>query len=335
MAEPEVGTEPRTLRQRMGFILVRIVVPTWILVGAMFKLLEANPGLLPRNIIAAADGVGMNLDWLLALLITAEISIASGIMLLARRARPLAIAMLSVFCLVLIGEIIVGNGNCGCLGARSPSPWVMLMIDGTMLAGVLLCQDASPRAAGGSTLNIAAALSVLLASGLSFTILRPDMHAPPVHGHAVPGAPGDPSDSRDSMPLPSYWYAADLSSWIGMPVQDIDLFQFMAHALPDSSEGTRYVVFYQRTCDHCEAMFYDDLVGNDALAQYVTAVEIPAEKDVLTAAGAWPMPETACELLALPLGCNWIIEAPLAVRIENGIVQCATEGDHAVCLGLE
>ena len=103
----------------------------------------------------------------------------------------------------------------------------------------------------------------------------------------------------------------------------------------DLDSGTRYVVFYSRSCDHCEEMFTLAFVPDPGLAAMTTAVEIPFDTNRLRSPDAWPMPQTACELLSLPLGCDWIITPPLALRIEDGIVRCANEGDHHECMGLE
>ena len=43
------------------------------------------------------------------------------------------------------------------------------------------------------------------------------------------------------------------------------------------------------------------------------------------------MPSTECTMAQLPLGMNYIITSPLALRLENGTIQCAEEGDHKGC----
>ena len=41
------------------------------------------------------------------------------------------------------------------------------------------------------------------------------------------------------------------------------------------------------------------------------------------------------ELLELPMGCKYTITTPLSLRIEDGKITCAQEGDHKECLGLK
>jgi hypothetical protein len=80
-------------------------------------------------------------------------------------------------------------------------------------------------------------------------------------------------------------------------------------------------------------MFWDHLLN--PLDAPVTAIEIPESETVLTSTRGWTMPQTPCELMSLPLGCQWTITPPLALTIEDGKVTCAVEGEgFEPCLGL-
>ena len=127
------------MQAKLGQILSRVVVPGWVLTGALFKLYESSPKLLPKEtILKVANDLGIDLNVLLAVLIGLEFFAVAVMLCLARLARPMAIFLLSVFCLILLGEMALGNlTNCGCLGANSPPPWVILLIDGGLLFGVL------------------------------------------------------------------------------------------------------------------------------------------------------------------------------------------------------
>lgn len=159
--------------------------------------------------------------------------------------------------------------------------------------------------------------------------------APSTVADGASPAPADGSPQPETIRLPAHWYETDFASWVGRPWRDLDLFRFMPQKPTGLDEGTQYVVFYSRTCEHCEEMFRRDLGTRPELARNVVAVEIPASRRVLTSPDAWPMPATEVrEFLALPLSVNWVITPPIAVRLEDGIVRCAQEGDHRPCLGL-
>ncbi|MCH8166164.1 MAG: hypothetical protein IH889_11200 [Planctomycetes bacterium] len=322
---------------KIGLVLCRIVVPLWVLSGAVFKLIERSPRTLPREtILNVADGLGLHLYGLLATLIALEFLAIAVMVFLGRFARAMALFMLTAFCLILLGELVGGNfTDCGCLGANSPPPWVMLAIDGALLAGVLLFKPTrGTPTARVSRWPVVTALVVILAGfGTSFSLVIPAGRAPETPNVNGPVPPNGPRVNPAPATLPGYWFASEVESWIGKPWQEIDLFRYMRKWPKEMDSAKRYVVFYSRTCDHCEEMFLYDLT-DPALGSMVTAVEVPQSKSVLTSSDAWPMPATECELLALPLGCDWIITAPLTITVENGIVTCATEGDHIQCMGL-
>jgi hypothetical protein len=165
---------PRRLGTMLGMILCRIVVPAWIMTGAVFKLVEAKPSLLPRGIIQDGARLGVNLDYLLATLISLEFFAALVIFFVGRLARVTALVMMSIFVLVLIREIAAGRTSCGCLGAASPSPWVMLAVDGVILLGLIFLK---PRPLAmldrARWPYVAVAILSLAAAATSFAMLIP------------------------------------------------------------------------------------------------------------------------------------------------------------------
>ncbi len=328
---------------RVGQILSRVVVPAWVLTGALFKLTEATPKLLPpKTILPLADKAGIDLYLLLAIVIGLEFLAVAVMLCISRLARPMAIFILSVFCLILIGEMVQGNVvSCGCLGTIKVAPWVMLAIDGALLLGVLAF-DPSPLIPA-SPPKWPVGLALLLAIGgfvLSVREIMPQGKPVEVGGTqpTTPDGPppiGDPTINPSPAPLPAYWFTGDLDTWPGKSWREIDLFSFMPKWPTGMDTGTRYVVFYSRTCDHCEEMFVKDLF-DPQLASLVTAVEVPDSKNgPVTSPNAWPMPQTDVEHLQLPVGCEWIITTPLTFRIVDGVVKCVIEGGHRKCMELE
>ncbi len=321
------------MQAKIGQILSRVLVPAWVLTGALFKLYETSPRLLPKEtILKVADDLGINLYHLLAVLIGLEFFAVAVMLCIAKLARPMAIFMLSLFCLILIGEMALGNlKSCGCLGANSPPPWVMLVVDGGLLFGVIVFNPRPliPTLSSRRPLIPAAVIS-LVGFVVSFVIVLPaGKPTPPPPPIAGPGPGPAPAPA-----LPGFWLLSDATEWVGKPWTEVELFTFMNPKPSGLDSGKRYVVFYNRTCDHCEDMFRNDLT-DPQLAAMVTAIEIPASKTQLTSPNAWVMPMNDCELLALPVGCDWIMTSPVALRIVDGVVECATEGDHRECMELE
>lgn len=328
---------------KIGLVLTRLVVPAWVAFGATFKLVEATPKTLPpKTILTLADRGHIDLYVLLASLIGLEFLAVALMVFMARWARLVAAAILSVFCLILIAEMVQGNvTSCGCLGKVTMPPWLMLGIDGTMLLGVLVFDPSPIVPARPSRLALVPAIvAAAIGFWLSFSRIVPAGRAvepgpqafvQPPNGNAVPA---DPTINPAPKALPGYWFASDIDSWPGASWREIELFQFMSRWPSGLDTGTRYVVFYSRTCDHCEEMFRDDLT-DPALGSLVTAVEVPQSKTEMTSASAWFMPRTECEMLQLPVGCEWIITTPLTLKIADGVVECAEEGGHEHCMDLK
>ena len=320
---------------KIGVILARAVVPAWVLTGAVFKLAERNPANLPQGIREIARGAAIDLHILLAVLISLEILAAAVMMFIPRLSRAAAAFMLSVFCLVLLNEMRIGNfTSCGCLGDIPIKPWQMLTIDGLLLVGVItLGWRRSPgvQRAVGRIGFAAAAVMFIAGSAASFGLILPERAAPiakvdpanPLRPDVTPTA--DPTVNPNPQPVPpSYYIRPSADAWVGQGWRDIDLFQVMPKWPKIAPTGTHIVVFYSRTCEHCEAMFLDHLSGE--LETPVTAIEIPISKTEMHDDHAWEMPQTKCELMELPLGCQWIITPPLALTIVDGKVTCAVEG---------
>lgn len=324
-----------TLRSQTGIVLTRVVVPLWILTGATFKLVERDPRLLPSQIREHATAMGIDLFVLLATLIFIEFVAVIVMFTAARLARSAAIFMLGVFCLVLLNEMRVGNfKSCGCLGNVPVKPWQMLSLDALLLIGVVFFTPRyGERLAESRWKPIATMVMIIAGFAASFGLILPERRgvvedvSPPV----VDG-PTNPNANPNPAALPNYFVADGHEKWVGQRWRELQIFQLMRQWPGGMDEGTRHVVFYSRTCEHCEQMFYEDLIG--PLGDAVTAVEIPASRTELTAANAWAMPPTQCELLNLPVGSLWMITPPLTLTIKDGIVTCVTEGDHKKCMGL-
>ena len=322
------------LKSQIGTILCRGVVPAWVATGAIVKLNEATSKLLPeKTILAIGKALSMDLMILLASLIAIEFVCIIIMVLLQKYARATAIFMLSVFCLVLLGEMAQGNfTSCGCLGDISIPPWAMFIADGALLFGVLFFRPEHKTASVLPRWPIPLAVVLSLAAiGLSFGVIISKGRAPEHIDQQIDLV--DPTINPNPKPLKGTWYIDDINKLIGKPWRELEIFQFMPIWPSNMDQGKHYVVFYSRTCDHCQVMFDYDLT-DPQLAAMVTAVEMPYAKDLMSSDHDWPMPETDCELLSLPLGCDWVVTPPLTFRIEDGIVTCAFEGGHSVCMEL-
>ncbi len=61
-----------TIASRVGMALTRVVVPLWVLSGAVFKLREPTPTNLPSSFVSAAKDWNIDLGLMLSTLIGLE-----------------------------------------------------------------------------------------------------------------------------------------------------------------------------------------------------------------------------------------------------------------------
>ena len=114
MTASHANSHPRSGRGTFGSILVRVIVPLWIVAGASVKLYTFNPALLPEPILdlvrlsAGALGIS-NLNWWLGtslrFFIGTEIAAALVMVVNPRLARFLATFILTIFIAVLIATM--------------------------------------------------------------------------------------------------------------------------------------------------------------------------------------------------------------------------------------
>lgn len=208
-----------TWRTRIGTLLVRGIVPAWLVAGALFKLSDLNPNVLPPPVREAVfwvqDWVPVERgEWLLTsmrLMIAVELVLVGVMLLVPKLARSAAIFILAVFCTVLLfeladevrGSAFQKNGfaallkPCGCFGAWSPPTIVTFMIDLVLLVGCIACpQSARARAVPSSSGALAALLaSLVIGPAVAFArpgkVIEPTPPAP--DGVDVATVPNDPA----------------------------------------------------------------------------------------------------------------------------------------------
>jgi len=298
----------------VGALLVRLIVPAWIFFGAYTKASGATPKSLPRTILDAGSAIGFadHLHLLLAILSAIEFAFVGVMLFVPKLARTAAVVMLSTFLVVLIVAIFRGEKSCGCLGDHSLAPWTMFIIDASLLIAIILIKPRmnkcywgkGNRGLIGSTVFILAAW-IFTFSSIFYSIEKIE---------------------KNDTSLPNSWYPQDVSAWVGQSIDTIDLFGWVAIWPQDIHVGKQYVIFYAKTCDHCENLLYLDTFFD--LRIPTTLVSIPESKEGFFTEGLFENPCFDCKETELPIGVDWIIGTPLVVAIENGVVQCANENEE-------
>ncbi|MAB83556.1 MAG: hypothetical protein CMJ24_09010 [Phycisphaerae bacterium] len=328
----------------IGLVLVRIVVPLWVLTGALFKITERSPSLLPRDFLKQVESLGFDLYWVLATLIAIEFIAVLIMVFIPKLARLMAVLMLVAFCLVLLNELRAGNfSSCGCLGSVSPPPWLMLLIDFLLLMGVVAFKprplEITSDRAGWALVSVL----IMITSGITFGIVLSEMGpttivqveqeqdtgSTPVDDAeaAEPTAPEPPAvETTKTMTLPAY-YLVDASDWVGRNVRDIDMIEYIDGLADSLQAGRQYLIFYSRTCDHCQMLLEMHFGFGSPVP--TTLVAVPENKGGFETDGLLDQPCMDCRELELPVGCEWLLTPPLVLALEDGVVKCAKEAEDS------
>jgi hypothetical protein len=94
----------------VAVLLARVVVPLWLLVGAILKLVDASPSHLPVAMVKWLGALNIDLMFVLEFSIAIELTVVGVMWLLPRLARLAGVLMLGSFLPVLLGDVLMGAG---------------------------------------------------------------------------------------------------------------------------------------------------------------------------------------------------------------------------------
>ena len=315
-----------TVRATVAIGLARVVVPLWLLVGGVLKLVDGSPRHLPLALVEWLGPLGIDLGFVLRFSIVVELTVVGVMWLLPRLARPVGIAMLAAFLPVLIGDVAMGASSCGCFGAVQVPPVVTMVMDVGFLLGLWLLgkgvESLKPAPVLATRNVIAAGLWGLASCAMAFGMTT--------GGAPVEGAASEPATAAAALPAQGY-YLPDYGGWIGSRWSELPVAGWILGAPPDLATGQRLLLFYRKDCEHCHELMEAYFVGE--LAVPTTAVAVP-ERGGFPTEGVKPFPCDQCSLAELPAGVDWFLKAPVLVRLEDGIVRCASEvtAENPTCL---
>jgi len=307
----------------VALLLARVVVPLWLLVGAILKLVDASPSNLPVAMVKWLGALNIDLMFVLEFSIAVELTVVGVMWLLPRLARLAGVLMLGSFLPVLLGDVLMGASSCGCFGAVRIHPGVTLVLDLAFFLGLLVLGRQAPSLALAEvlpTIRVVAAGVWTIASFAAGFGLTGIFAATPAAGAA---------DLVADLPADGY-YLPQYDAWIGKPWQEVPLSAWVIGAPDDIAVGPRYLLLYRKDCEHCHELMEVFFTG--PLEVPTTAVAVPEREGFPD--HELPFACSECSIAELPAGVDWFVQTPALVRLFDGIVECASELTAAdpVCL---
>lgn len=271
----------------------------WVLVGAALKLLWSNETQLPRLVQQLPLEPGLTFR----IAIAAEIVVGLLALLRPRWSWLLVIALLVLFDVALVAQILEGQPTCGCFGPKFPvSPWVMLAVDTVLLLLLLVARpwSATGTDAAGALL---ATLVVLGAALLPWALNR---------------EVADPSELQGSL-LPPY-VALEVDGWKpGQPLAETPLGPWVDE---DALPSTALWILYRDSCEVC-ATLLNYLSSVEDGRREIVLVRLPEKgaegprKVHVKPKGPW------VHDVALPEKVEWLLATPGVMVVEGGKVRWA------------
>ena len=333
-----------------GSLVMRAVVPAWLLIGAAIKLQERSPMLLPSPVrdalkgIANAMGRGSEadfasfLDVALRVIVSGEFALAAAMITLPALSRRIAIPMLSMFVLILLTVVARGEASCGCFGSKGPPPWVVLAGDAILLGLCLWLKPIVTRRSVGGCIALAAmgtavAFGVPPKSTISATPIAPP--APARSSTPVaPATPTAPTPSAQTEAAAQAWpsapaalqpyYLPQFEQWVGKRLRDQPVAALIRGPIPPDLEKGRWIVmFFREDCEHCHAVL--DRHFSPKVPLPTLLVSVPDADP----AASLPNPCSECQVCTLPKGPDWVIGTPVLLSLQDGVVKGLLAGTDA------
>lgn len=284
------------------------VIGTWVFTGAAFKLFWGTPALLPEVV----RNLPLELGLTYKLAIGIELAIVAIALAKPRWGWLLQAALLLVFDAVLTTQIAAGAESCGCFGSKfSMPPWVMMVIDSALLAGLLLAKPWKNLGTGANPIVPVA----LAAVGLAL----PWFHDREVRqGEVV--ADGEPVEGR--------WIELDLAKWVGQDIWATPLGQAPLNQYLDVNQLPLdgLWVFWRATCEHC-AKHLEELAHSEHGERLITLLQIEERHDTLGNRVVHVLPDgNFVRSARLPASISYLITTPGELVLEGGKVIAGAEG---------
>lgn len=299
-----------------GWQVLRVILSLTLLAAALFKVheLSTTPYLdkfPPR--------------WVMIVFTELEILFALWLFFVPKRLTQITwfatLGLFSFFTCVTLYKALIGAESCGCFGRVEINPWYTLIFDSTVVAALFYWR---PRGLALSLVGmpLAALPKQFLVVGLFWLLL------------AIPAAVAmgryQPAQVVESGEIlgDSQFVVLEPEKWVGKPcplLSHIDIGDRL-------SEGEWIVLLFHHDCPDCQDVIpvYASLsceFSNEGKSRQIALIEIPPF-DNLNEIGHTKI--SSCVKARMSESREWFVEAPVEIRLSQGVVTGITGRDEMV-----
>ena len=139
---------------------------------------------------------------------------------------------------------------------------------------------------------------------------------PPVAQEPAPRASAWPAKPAKLAPF----YIAEFAEAVGKPLSANSLSPLIAGGVPsDFQTGRWIVIFYREDCDHCHELLSTYFTGKLPVRTLAVAIPDADPNSILD------NPCEECVKVSLVKGPNYVIQTPVLLAIQDGVVECLIE----------
>lgn len=246
-------------------------------------------------------------DWLLPIQIGLELGI--GLLVLSGlywdRLRWFALILFAAFAVYSLNLAIGGTTSCGCFGPVEVNPWWTLLVDASIVLGLLFAVRHSHTAPFWHVpvwLHRHTVAIIIVVTVVSITLLI--RHA----GSRIATASSLLTRAGDIVVL-------EPETWIGKPLPIVDAVDL------DLSQGRWIVLLHRHDCSDCREAIprYEEL----AFDQAVALIEVPPFGESEKVSHGWAIRGQ------LSNNHEWFVPTPVEIQLQDGVVVAVNNGhDH-------
>jgi hypothetical protein len=203
-------------------------------------------------------------------------------------------------------------------------PGITLSVDLAFFLGVLFLGRGVPALVVPETLETRQVLAAGVWTVASFALA---FGVTPMFAPGEAGAAAERSASTESVSLPEEgYYIPDYGEWIGRSFGDLPIAKWIQGGPIEMPAGRSFALLYRKDCEHCHELM--EVYFSGELAWPTLAIAIP-ERSGFPTENVQPMPCQECRTATLPSGVDWFFQTPVLIRLQDGIVECASEASAA------